>query len=180
MWSLQQRVTRGVNARRRVYGPLWQGRYKAKLVEEQRDLDRLLTYIHLNPVVAGLVEDLRSRPRTAEVVRARETLVVIAVERYGLCGVDLAREMSKSPDTLTKVMRRATQWRVQQPKYADTLDMVDTSIAARGIDSRDGGFRDRHLFPNSASLDLRSAECHGGRAAGRRCATPHLTERLPR
>ena len=57
MRSLQQRVTRGVNLRRRVYGPLWQGRYKAKLVEDQRYLDRLLIYIHLNPVVAGIVDD---------------------------------------------------------------------------------------------------------------------------
>lgn len=55
--SLQQRITRGVNARRRVFGPLWQGRYKAKLVNEQRYLDQLLVYIHLNPVKAGIVAD---------------------------------------------------------------------------------------------------------------------------
>ena len=48
--SLQQRVTRGVNFRCRVYGPLWQGRYKAKLVQDQRYFDQLLIYIHLNPV----------------------------------------------------------------------------------------------------------------------------------
>ena len=256
MRSLQQRVTRGVNARRRVYGPLWQGRYRAKLVEEQRYLDQLLIYIHLNPVTAGLVqdpaeyrwsghrellgmvkdpivdvdavlrpfgrtrrsarsayvrqlkvtgsedwigaapgrlpwwrlgrppkaeeddpdeayqrkresqlktpddrptlavdefvrrgalalgisiEDLGSRQRKAEVVRARETLTVIAVERYGLRVVDLAREMSKSPDSLTKAIRRATERRVQQREYADTLDRVDVSIATGGIDSNNGG-----------------------------------------
>lgn len=55
--SLQQPVTRGVNLRRRVYGPLWQGRYKAKLVGDQRYLDQLPIYIHLNPVVAGIVND---------------------------------------------------------------------------------------------------------------------------
>jgi len=92
------------------------------------------------------IEDLRSRQRTAEVVRARETLAVVAVERYGLRVVDPARDMSKSPDTVTKVIRRATQRRVQEPKYADTLDMVETSTAARGIDSRNGGFRDWYLF----------------------------------
>jgi REP element-mobilizing transposase RayT len=56
--SLQQRVTRGVNLRRRVYGPLWQGRYKAKLIKEQSYLDQLLIYIHLNPVAAGLCGNL--------------------------------------------------------------------------------------------------------------------------
>jgi putative transposase len=55
--SLQQRVTRGVNLRRRVHGALWQGRYKAKLINEQRYLDQLMAYIHLNPVVAGLCRD---------------------------------------------------------------------------------------------------------------------------
>ena len=39
MRSLQQRVTRGYNIRNRVFGPLWQGRYRAKLVEDQRYLD---------------------------------------------------------------------------------------------------------------------------------------------
>ena len=57
MRSLQQRVTRGVNLRRRVWGPLWQGRYRAKLIEDQAYLDCLLAYIHLNPVAAGLCED---------------------------------------------------------------------------------------------------------------------------
>jgi len=55
--SLQQRTTRRLNAERRVFGPLWQGRYRAKLVRDQRYLDQILAYIHLNPVVAGVVED---------------------------------------------------------------------------------------------------------------------------
>ena len=55
--SLQWRVTRSVNASRGVFGPLWQGRYRAKLVSEQRYLDQLLAYIHLNPVTAGIVDD---------------------------------------------------------------------------------------------------------------------------
>ena len=46
-----------MNRELKVYGPLWQGRYRAKLVKDQRYLDQLLVYIHLNPVVAGLAED---------------------------------------------------------------------------------------------------------------------------
>jgi putative transposase len=57
MRSLQQRVTRGYNVRHQVFGPLWQGRYRAKLVKDQRYLDGLLAYIHLNPVSAGRVDD---------------------------------------------------------------------------------------------------------------------------
>jgi REP element-mobilizing transposase RayT len=57
MRSLQQRITRDFNAHHSVYGPLWQGRYRAKMVEEQQYLDSLVAYIHLNPVSAGVVSD---------------------------------------------------------------------------------------------------------------------------
>lgn len=57
MRSLQQRTTRRYNVQQRVFGPLWQGRYRAKLVKDQRYLDQLLVYIHLNPVVCGMVDD---------------------------------------------------------------------------------------------------------------------------
>jgi REP element-mobilizing transposase RayT len=62
MRSLRQRATRGANARRRVYGPLWQGRYRAKMVCGQRYLDQLMFYIHLNPVAAGMVDDPAKYP----------------------------------------------------------------------------------------------------------------------
>ena len=57
MASIQGLTTKGFNRRRRVYGPLWQGRYKARIVEDERYLHQLLAYIHLNPVSAGLAED---------------------------------------------------------------------------------------------------------------------------
>jgi len=55
--TLHQGVTRSFNARRRVFWPLWQGRSDSKLVTNRRYLDGLLTYIHLNPVAAGMVGD---------------------------------------------------------------------------------------------------------------------------
>ncbi len=57
MASLQGLTTKGFNRRHRVYGPLWQGRYTARIVEDERYLHQLLGYIHLNPVSAGLVDD---------------------------------------------------------------------------------------------------------------------------
>jgi len=246
MRSLQQRVTRGVNLRRRVNGPLWQGRYKAKLVESQRYLDQLLIYIHLNPVTAGVVrdpedyrwsghlellgkvkkpivdvdevlrvfgssrrsaraayvrrlkgsleeewigeepgrlpwwrfgrppkageedpeaairkrrdreelgpgwrptigaeelvlrgaelldvrvDDLRSRGRSAELVRARELLMVLGVERYGLKVKDLAKQMRKSPDGMTQTIGRATRKRTEDPEFRAQLNKVDHALA---------------------------------------------------
>lgn len=68
--SFQARVTREYNAHHRVHGPFWQGRYKAKLVEEPSYLRRLLLYIHLNPVSAGIVE----RPEDFEWSGHREVI----------------------------------------------------------------------------------------------------------
>ncbi|RPI01627.1 MAG: hypothetical protein EHM71_16200 [Zetaproteobacteria bacterium] len=57
MASIQGLTTKGYNRRHRVYGPLWQGRYRARFVEDEKYLHQLLAYIHLNPVGAGLVDD---------------------------------------------------------------------------------------------------------------------------
>ena len=54
--SVQLKVARAYNAHYRVRGPFWQGRYKAKLVDESDYLRQLILYIHLNPVVAGIVK----------------------------------------------------------------------------------------------------------------------------
>ena len=45
------------NSRRKRHGPLYQGRFKAVLVQQDQYLHHLSRYIHLNPVRAGIVED---------------------------------------------------------------------------------------------------------------------------
>ncbi|OFV79400.1 MAG: hypothetical protein A2Y78_16020 [Acidobacteria bacterium RBG_13_68_16] len=57
MRLVQGRYSKGFNRRRNVYGALWQGRYKAKLVVGEHDLQQLIVYIHLNPVSAGAARD---------------------------------------------------------------------------------------------------------------------------
>ena len=248
MRSLQQGVTRGVNARREVFGPLWQGRYKAKLVEDQRYLDQLLIYIHLNPVSAGLVhdpadhrwsghrevlgrvkspivdvdevlrvfgtsrrsaraayvrrlkgavdetwtgeapgrlpwwrlgrplkgededpeeairqcrrkevegpewrprltaeefmeraadelylkaEDLCSRQRSPEVVRAREMLMVLGVERYGQKVRELAKVLGKSPDGMSHALGRGIRRRIEDERFRADLENLDRAVAAK-------------------------------------------------
>lgn len=57
MRLIQGRYAKGFNRRQRVYGPLWQGRYKAKLVIGERYLQQVVVYVHLNPSAAGGVRD---------------------------------------------------------------------------------------------------------------------------
>ena len=46
-------------------GPLFRGRYKAILVQEDEYLTHLIRYIHLNPIQANLTEDLAKYPWTS-------------------------------------------------------------------------------------------------------------------
>jgi hypothetical protein len=47
------------NQRHRRYGHLFQNRYQSFLCEEELYLLELVRYIHLNPIRAGMVKDLR-------------------------------------------------------------------------------------------------------------------------
>jgi len=53
---LQGRFSQRFNRGRRRTGALWQSRYYAKPINEQRYLDRVILFIHLNPVAGGLVD----------------------------------------------------------------------------------------------------------------------------
>ena len=55
--NLSFRYTRWVNGRRKRSGHLFQGRYKAVLVDADSYLHALTRYIHLNPVRAGVVKE---------------------------------------------------------------------------------------------------------------------------
>lgn len=46
-------------------GPLFRGRYKAILIQEDEYLTHLIRYIHLNPIQANLTHDLRQYPWTS-------------------------------------------------------------------------------------------------------------------
>jgi len=56
MASIHTRVSKSFNARHRFFGPFWQGRYRAKLVDTPEYLLQLILYIQLNPMTAGIVE----------------------------------------------------------------------------------------------------------------------------
>jgi hypothetical protein len=58
MKALKQRFTQWYNRRAGRQGTLWEGRYKSVVVEDENAALRTMsTYIDLNPVRAGLVED---------------------------------------------------------------------------------------------------------------------------
>jgi putative transposase len=65
MQNLGFRYTQYFNRRRKKTGHLFQGRYKALLIDADDYLLELVRYIHLNPVRAGLVEQPEAYPWSA-------------------------------------------------------------------------------------------------------------------
>jgi hypothetical protein len=61
-----------------------------------------------------------------------EALATVGVERNELRAVDLASEMNKSPDTLTKAIARGTKRSSQDASERRALDELDAQIADRG------------------------------------------------
>lgn len=57
--------TQGFNQRYKRVGPLFQGRYKAVLVEKESYSLELSRYIHLNPVKAGIVKRPEDHPHSS-------------------------------------------------------------------------------------------------------------------
>lgn len=62
MQNLSFRYTRWINWQKRRTGHLFQGRYKAVLIDGDDYLLELVRYIHLNPVRAGMVDDAEQYP----------------------------------------------------------------------------------------------------------------------
>jgi len=57
MQRLQSNVAREFNRRRRYLGRLWQSRYRAGIIDSQDFFRQVVSYVHLNPVAAGIVDD---------------------------------------------------------------------------------------------------------------------------
>ena len=57
MHRIQNLFSRRFNKRHGRTGALWQSRYKAKYVEDDSYLGRLVLYVHLNPFVSGVVDE---------------------------------------------------------------------------------------------------------------------------
>jgi REP element-mobilizing transposase RayT len=79
-----------------LMGPTWQSRYKAKLVLNEDYLLQLISYVHLNPVVAGMVDD----PADHELSGHRE---VLGLSNYGL--IDREQVLALYGDTVNVALR---------------------------------------------------------------------------
>jgi putative transposase len=113
--SAQARFGLGYNRRCRSSGPLWQSRYKAKLVRDERQLLQLVSYIHLNAVAAGLVTDPAAYPFSGhrELLGTEPRRLVDAEAALSLFGTT-ARAARRSY-LATLRCERAADWLAAEP-----------------------------------------------------------------
>ena len=112
---LQSRFGQGYNRRHRSTGPLWQSRFKAKMVEDESYLLQLVAYIHLNPVTAELVGDPADYSRSGhrELLKKAPSPLVDAEQTLSLFGGTLRSARRAYVRTLERVDEET--WRTSPP-----------------------------------------------------------------
>jgi len=132
---IQGRFAVSYTRRHHTLGALWQGRYKARLVTGTDSLRRLLAYIHINPVKAGLVarpaEYARSGHREL-LGRVREGLIDVR-ETLTLFG-DRVEQARREYAAIVRAVGREA-WAVEQPGRLPWWARVDGSDDALPSDA---------------------------------------------
>jgi REP element-mobilizing transposase RayT len=93
MLRVQSAVARGFNRRKRFLGRLWQSRYRARVIDSTEYFRQVVSYVHLNPVAAGIVNDPVEYPNSGhrEIVGYRPPrLVDLQTVLAGFEGASLA------------------------------------------------------------------------------------------
>jgi len=140
MQTVGRRYVRCFNDAHGRTGTLWEGRFKATLVDTERYLLACHRYIELNPVRAGLVphpQDYRWSSHRANALGASDTLVT-PHEHYETLGRDTLGRLSAYralfgdvlPDATLDEIRSATNsgWALGSKKFRDE---VSTLLARR-------------------------------------------------
>jgi REP element-mobilizing transposase RayT len=112
---VQARFGQGYNRRHRSTGPLWQSRFKAKIVEDEGYLLQLVAYIHLNPVTAKLVNDPADYSRSGhrELLRKTDSPLADVEQTLSLYGETIRSARRAYVQTLERVDEET--WRTSLP-----------------------------------------------------------------
>jgi putative transposase len=136
MGYVQARFGQQYNRRWRSSGPLWQSRYKARLVEDSRYLSQLIAYVHLNPVVANVVEDSTGYPYSGhrELIKKTPNPLIDTDETLRIYG-DTLRTARRNYVSALKSARSA-EWKEDLPgrlpwwKHEPDRPLVEDAPAA--------------------------------------------------
>lgn len=169
MKTLQQGVTRARNLKMRVFGPLWQGRFKAKEVDDERYLMQLVAYVHLNPVKAGLADEVggyRWSGHRDVLGRTRDPIVAVddvlllygEIRRQALRGYRAAMAAVDGEEWSGADPGRLPWWRLGRPTEEDRLlGRVDACVDELGRST--GRWRPRYTAGEWLELACSHLDC---------------------
>ncbi len=132
MRTIHHRFSQSYNGRHRIFGPFWQGRYRARFVDDGDYLRQLIAYIHLNPVSAGVVNDaskyrwcghreVLGRAVGRRLVDVDETLLAFHPRRKNaLAGYRSAMSMTLGEEWRSEGPGGLPWWRIGRPQKDDT------------------------------------------------------------
>jgi REP element-mobilizing transposase RayT len=132
MRTIHHRFSQSYNGRHRIFGPFWQGRYRARFVDDGDYLRQLIAYIHLNPVSAGVVNDasryrwcghreVLGRAVGRRLVDVDETLLAFHPRRKNaLAGYRSAISMTLGEEWRSEGPGGLPWWRIGRPQKDDT------------------------------------------------------------
>jgi REP element-mobilizing transposase RayT len=75
------------------------------------------------------IEDVSGPGRERELVRAREAITIVGVERYCIRQTDIAALLGRGQDTVSRWLRRAAARRGDDGDFADLIQDLDRSLA---------------------------------------------------
>ena len=111
MKEVKERFSRWYNKKHNRTGTLWQGRFKSVLVEDGEALQTMSSYIDLNPVRAGIVND----PKDYRWCAYAEAVVGSSRAGRGLCDV-----LDVPTDTFSKNQHTYRSW-----LFTDGLEVIE-------------------------------------------------------
>ena len=131
MHRIQNLFSRRFNKRHGRTGSLWQSRYKAKYVEDESYLGRLILYVHLNPVAAGVADDPSDYVFAGHrEIKRRARTALVDIDESLLCFGTTAKEARRSYLSAIRVGRepddsgRRQSWHPLGAKNDEPLEIA--------------------------------------------------------
>ncbi len=162
MQSLGRCYVQHVNFNYQRTGTLWEGRYRATLLDSERYLLCCQRYIELNPVRAGLVEEPGEYPWSSYACNAlgEPDSLVSAHELYGRLGKNPVERQKayrglfehEMGDSMLEQIREATNkaWVLGDQRFRDQIEaQLRRRVAPtpKGGDRRSKKYRDGNVTP---------------------------------
>lgn len=182
MLRFQSDVARGFNRRKRYLGRMWQSRYRARIIDSQSCFCQAVSYVHLNPVAAGIADDPAACPHSGhrEILGLRPPALIDSTEiRIGFEGDDVREGRRRYLEWVRAVAEaRWVQQGIEELPWWEGASDID-EIAAPNTHPTAQTFDGRTLESDRVILELHEFVDLCGTASGHSLCRLSSSSRRP-